>query len=76
MEKKTLKATKDDSFASGYRYQRIPRNWKERFLKFRGWEPEGIALLNHERYNHAMCISLDAAWAKEMAHLKKVFRLD
>lgn len=76
MSRPTLKSFKDPRNPSGYSYQRVPRNWRERFLKWRGWEPDGITLLRHPRYHHMSSTTLEEAWEREILYLRKVFHLD
>jgi hypothetical protein len=71
-----IRSKKPDPITGFYTYRRKPRNMKERFLKWRGWEPAGLSLLIDPYNNHASMKNLNDAWKTEIAHLRRVFRLD
>jgi hypothetical protein len=75
----TIKAIKDPDAVAGYRYKRVARNWRERFLWLRGWQTGGISLLGHSRYSGEKWISwvsFDVAWEMEIDYLRRKFGLD
>ena len=72
----TIVRSKKPNAKGFYIYRRKPRNLKERFLKWRGWEPAGLSLLVNPYNKHADMKNLDQAWKIEIAHLRKVFHLD